>query len=225
MDPDRATRTVLLVEDDPTHELHLRRAVEALGGFVVDDALTTRAAALTRCAAPDSVAPALVVVDLRLPDGSGIDVLRAARARWPMTTLLVSSALADEVHVVDAIRAGAQGYLLKDGSVDDVAHALRQVLAGQSPMSPAVARHLVRQLHDRRGVGASTVANDDAPGLTPRERDILREIAAGHSYAEAAARVGVAVSTVETHIRSLYKKLQAHSKTQAVAQARSWGLL
>jgi two-component system nitrate/nitrite response regulator NarL len=213
-------RDVVIVEDDPLHASHLRRAVAALGQAVVAAELATRAAALALIGDERVAAPTLLVVDLRLPDGSGLDVLRAAAARWPTTTMVVTSALADEAHVVDAIRAGAQGYLWKDGDVVDLAGALRQALEGNAPMSPAVARHLVRMLQ-----GGRRIVADDAPELTPREHDILREIAAGHSYADAATRLGVAVSTVETHVRHLYKKLQVRSKTQAVAQARSWGLL
>jgi DNA-binding NarL/FixJ family response regulator len=163
--------------------------------------------------------PALLVVDLHLPDGSGLDVLRAARRAWPTTAVLVTSVLSDEANVVGALREGARGYVLKDASRDQLADAVAQVLRGHAPLSPAVARHLIRQLQGR------AAPDDDAPRLTPRERDLLEELAVGRSYAEAAERLGVTVSTIETHIRNLYKKLEAHSKTQAIAKARTWGIL
>jgi DNA-binding NarL/FixJ family response regulator len=133
--------------------------------------------------------------------------------------VLVTSVLSDEEHVVTALREGARGYVLKDASTANLATAIEQVLAGHAPISPAVARHLIRQLRER------SAPHHDAPRLTPRERDLLEELAVGRSYAEAADRLGVTVSTIETHIRNLYKKLEAHSKTQAIAKARTWGIL
>jgi DNA-binding NarL/FixJ family response regulator len=213
-----APRAVVVVEDDPAHAAHLQRAVAAVAGLWVEATVGTlgEAAALI---AQRRDAPALLVVDLHLPDGSGVDVLRAARRSWPTTAVLVTSVLSDEAHVVSALREGARGYVLKDASVEQLVDAIGQVLRGHAPISPAVARHLIRQLQGR------STPDDDAPRLTPRERDLLEQLAIGRSYAEAAERLGVSVSTIETHIRNLYKKLEAHSKTQAIARARTWGIL
>lgn len=211
-------RAVVVVEDDPTHAAHLHSAVAAVDGLVVDGTVGTRAEAEAFIARRRN-APALLVVDLHLPDGNGLDVLRAARRAWPNTAVLVTSVLSDESSVVGALRDGARGYVLKDASRQELVDAIEQVLRGHAPISPAVARHLIRQLHGR------TAPDDDAPRLTPRERDLLEELALGRSYAEAAERLSVSTSTIETHIRNLYKKLEAHSKTQAIAKARTWGIL
>ena len=211
-------RAVIVVEDDPTHAAHLRSAVDAVAGLSVDATAATRGEA-EALIARRRAGPALLVVDLHLPDGSGLDVVRAARRAWPGTAVLVTSVLSDEDNVVGALREGARGYVLKDASTEGLATAIEQVLAGHAPISPAVARHLIRQLQGR------TAPDDDAPRLTPRERDLLEELAIGRSYAEAAERLGVSVSTIETHIRNLYRKLEAHSKTQAIAKARTWGIL
>jgi DNA-binding NarL/FixJ family response regulator len=211
-------RGVVVVEDNATHAAHLHNAVAAVDSLCVDATTATLvdAAALI---ARRRHAPALLVVDLHLPDGSGLDVLRAARRAWPTPAVLVTSVMSDEDNVVTALREGARGYVLKDASIEQLVDAIEQVLRGHAPISPAVARHLIRQLHGR------TAPDDDAPRLTPHERDLLEELAVGRSYAEAAERLGVSVSTIETHIRNLYKKLEAHSKTQAIAKARTWGIL
>jgi DNA-binding NarL/FixJ family response regulator len=217
--PDVSLPSAVVIEDDPVHAGHLRRAVDGIDGIVVDDVVATCAAALALIGSRRR-GPALAVVDLHLPDGSGLEIVRAARTAWPATAVLVTSVLSDEGHVVSALRDGARGYVLKDASTEQLQEAVRQVLRGHAPLSPAIARHLIRQLHNHQHP-----PDGDAPRLTPRERALLDQLAVGRSYAEAAERLGVTSSTIETHVRNLYRKLAVHSKTQAIARARTWGIL
>jgi DNA-binding NarL/FixJ family response regulator len=135
---------------------------------------------------------------------------------------MVITVFGDERHVVAAIEAGALGYLLKDGSAEYVGRSILALVAGGSPVSPAIARHLLR----RFGSPAAGVAGGDAPPrLTERESETLRLIMKGFSYAEAASVMGVAESTVTSHVRSIYRKLEVHSRSEAVYEALQLGLV
>jgi len=213
--------TVLLVEDDVVHGAHLSEAVARVPGAAVTSWLKCVDELRARLADAATPPPNLVLLDLGLPGGSGIPVVREVRERWPSVTVLVVSVLADERSVVESIRNGSSGYIVKDGDGLAVTRAIANVLAGQFPISPAVARHLIANLSPR----AATKVRRGEAELTDREQELLRHIAEGLSYAEAAEALGVAHSTVESHIRNLYRKLEAHSKSEAVSQARARGLL
>ena len=162
----------------------------------------------------------LVLADLGLPDVSGVEVIRAARRRLPEVPILVISTISSERAVLAAIRAGARGYLLKDDSEIGMARAIDQVRSGHYPISPSLARYLFRI------AGApGAVSDEERVRLSVKETETLQHIARGRSYAETAERMGVALSTVQSHIRSLYRKLDAHSQLQAVTRARDQGLL
>lgn len=169
----------------------------------------------------------VLLVDLRLPDGSGIEVIGHCRARQPRCDVMVVTMFADQSKMIDAFAAGARGYLLKDGTEDELARHVRNLRAGGSPMSPPIARALL-QLWNTSGVAPAVVdARQDLAqsSLTARETDVLGLIARGFTYDEAAQRLGVAVATVRTHIRAIYAKLDVHNKVEAVFEARALGLL
>jgi two-component system nitrate/nitrite response regulator NarL len=217
-------RSVILLEDN---EVHARLLVEAVGKarhLSVGHLFHTGDALRRYWGSPRTIAPDLLVVDLHLPDASGLDILTEARVVWPDVLLLVVSALTDDHHVVEAIRRGAAGYLVKGESSEALALAFERVLGGQYPISPSIARHLIAQV---RASGPAAPASPSATEgiLTARECDILRCIASGSSYGETAETLGIALSTVETHIRSLYRKLEAHSKVQALNNAKRLGFV
>jgi DNA-binding NarL/FixJ family response regulator len=210
---------ILLVEDNP--------AFESLIGRVVDRMRPTPTLACCRTGSgavgwlADSCNRLdLALIDLGLPDMSGVDVIRAIRHRFEEVPILVVSVMSSERNVLEAIRAGARGYVLKDDSEETLAHAIGQVLQGNYPITPALARHLFRLAE-----GGAAGGHDDATGLSPKEIELLRLIARGCSYAEASERMGIAVSTVQFHIRNLYRKLEVNTRLQAVAKARDHGLL
>jgi len=166
----------------------------------------------------------LLITDLKLPDGSGIEAIRRLRLHRPKAEAMVISVLADERTVLTAIEAGASGYLHKDADSIDLVEAITDLMAGRSPISPGIARVLVRRLSDRQEDGAQP-APGPRPTLTPRETDILWGIAKGFTYGELADRLGISRQTVPVHIRNIYRKLEASNRSEAVFEAARLGLI
>ena len=170
----------------------------------------------------------MLLTDLGLPDGSGIDVILACAARWPDCAIMVISLFGDEKNVLDSIEAGATGYLLKDGDQLDVSRAMRDLLEGGSPMSPQIARKvLARALRREAPLMVAAVSTHPVPGtaLTKREGETLGLIARGYTYEEVARLLSVSLSTVQSHIRGIYRKLAVNSRSEAVFEAHKLGLL
>jgi two-component system, NarL family, nitrate/nitrite response regulator NarL len=162
----------------------------------------------------------LVLVDIGLPDMDGIQVIRKAHARLADLPIIVITVVADERKLLNAIRAGARGYLLKSDEGPGILHGIHQVLTGTYPISPKLARSMFNLL----GSPAQS-SEDDPSGLTPREIESLRYLAQGLTYTEVAKAMGVALSTVQTNVRNIYRKLEASSKVQAVLKAQDAGLI
>lgn len=172
--------------------------------------------------------PDIVLIDLGLPDRPGTDVIRAAATRWPDCDILVITIFGDEAHVVAALEAGANGYLLKDSSLDNIREHLAYLRLGGSPMTPRIARMLIRQHRDTRlPVGESGLMPLDMPldppravdppgELSKREHEVLTGIAKGFSYAEVAVALYVTTNTVRSHIKNIYFKLAVNSRSEAV---------
>lgn len=167
----------------------------------------------------------LLITDINLPDGSGIDAIRFLAKRQPKAEAMVISILADERSVLDAIEAGAAGYLLKDADSIDLLDAIRDVMAGRSPISSRIARVLVRRLAEQGQVASDTENAADKPSLTEREMDILWGIAKGFTYGELADKLAISRQTVPVHIRNIYRKLQATNRSEAVFEASRLGLI
>ncbi len=209
----------LLVEDDPVFAGALTRAVRALGSSWEVCVADTVGRALEAVGQSDDGLQ-LALVDMNLPDGSGLDVIRSLRQQRPDVPALVVSSLSSERSVLDAIGHGARGYLHKSEPVETLTASMSQVMQGHYPISPSLARYLFSQ------VRAEKVVVDERPvQLTPKETDTLRCISQGMSYNETADHMGVSLSTVQSHIRSLYRKLEVRSQVQAVGKAREQGLL
>lgn len=162
----------------------------------------------------------VVLMDLQLADGSGLDGVRAIKGLRPDLPIVVLTTFENPQTVLAAISAGADGYLLKRASVAELNAGIRAAALGGSPLTPAVAAHLLGSLRTA-GSGATPTPID----LTDRERDVLRALAQGASYQRAAEALGVSLDTVRTHVRSMYKKLQVNSASQAVARALRDGLV
>lgn len=210
--------TILLLEDDPPTLWRLQDALVKAGFDVAATATLGEARASLAARVPR-----VLLTDLQLPDGHGVDLIREVRARHPDTEIMVISALGDEETVISAITVGATGYILKDAFPSDIAATVRELVAGHSPISASIARFIVRrtqaQAEPARGPELDTAR------LTPREIDILWGIAKGFSYAEIATHLSMSRQTVPGHIKSIYRKLEVHTRGEAVFEAVQQGLI
>ncbi|MCF4165107.1 response regulator transcription factor [Zavarzinia compransoris] len=164
---------------------------------------------------------AIALVDLALPDGSGIDIIRLLAAERPRAIAIVATIFEDDGHLFEALGAGAQGYLLKDRDLDQIGRFLRRIDDGEPPLSPSIAR---RMLGHFRGQGADA-PQPDGITLTPREIDVLQLIGRGLRVAEAAEVLGLTVHTVAGYVKTLYRKLHVSSRAEAALEAAKRGLV
>ncbi len=164
--------------------------------------------------------PQVILVDLNLPDGNGIELLRALSEKNSPTISMVISVLGDEQTVVDAIRAGAKGYLLKDDSVQQITSSITALVDGGSPISPSIARYLI----DIFATPQSGMPNK-ADQLSPRELEVLQLASKGYSYPEVAALLNISANTVASHTKVIYDKLAVNSRTEALFEANRLGLM
>jgi len=208
---------VLVLEDTPVMQEHLLDVLESWSRP------TEVRLAETLC---DGLAQVksnqfdLLIADVRLPDGEGIEVIRALRRAQPDALAIVFSALSDKQTVLRAIQAGASGYIHKEDLAADLYSAFEGILAGGSPMSAVVARLVVESLQ------SSPPAADRVDlHLTPRESEIIQALAKGYTNSEIAELFGVSRQTIPVHIRNIYRKLEVKSRTEAVFEARRLGLL
>ncbi|TBO34428.1 response regulator transcription factor [Aquabacterium lacunae] len=233
---------VVVVEDDPDTRQFLESCVKDQMQFALAGSFASLQPARAWFAQHEAD---LLLVDLGLPDGSGLQLMREVQQRWPQCDMLVVSMFGDEENVVASIEAGAVGYVHKDDEAADIAQTLLAVKQGASPISPMIARHLLRRMQPHMptrtplpsepGVAMSNDShlqalghepvNDPTVSLTKREQEVLEYIARGFSYAEIARLQGITVHTVQTYIKKLYGKLAVHSRSEAVYEANRLGLL
>jgi DNA-binding NarL/FixJ family response regulator len=213
---------IALVEDNDTLR---RRFIERLG-FFRDVELTVTAGSgedfledLKRL--PEERHPKVVLMDIELPMMSGIDTTALARERYPALEVMMLTVFEDEEKIFQSIQAGAAGYLLKDTDTGTIVGAILDVLQGGAPMSPPVARKLLRYVREEQSRGVVATANQ--PGttfdLTPREFDILEGIVRDDTEEVLADTLHISPQTVRTHIKNIYKKLHVHSRAAAVRVA------
>lgn len=178
--------------------------------------------------------PALdvLLVDLGLPDGDGTTVIRALPRHAPQARALVITIFADDRRLLDALSSGAQGYLLKDTTDEELVQAIVEVAQGDAPISPQVARYLLRIFEPTGGQpdkvqaprrDRSSPPRDGEDRLTPREAEVLTLVSRGHSGLEVAAQLGLSMHTVNTHLRNCHAKLSAKNRLQAINRARESG--
>jgi len=212
--------TVALVEDDRDTRARLTASIRAQASLRLLAEYTTGAETL---AGLEPGAPDVLLVDLGLPDISGLEVVRFVAERYPGCDILVISIFGDEANVLAALEAGARGYLLKGSLQHDIAFDIQDIRNGGSPLSPIIARRVLKRL--QRPDDASARKIDDETTLTAREGEILNTISRGFSYAETAQMLGISVGTVHTFLKRIYRKLAVHSKTEAVFEANRLGLI
>ncbi|KPH86598.1 LuxR family transcriptional regulator [Komagataeibacter intermedius AF2] len=217
MERDNCIR-VAMVEDDPLFRDAVRNMLDRQPGMMLHAVAISRAegVAMLQGAAAD-----VLLADIGLPDGSGLDVLKEAVTRWPSCAVLISTTFGDESYVMDAIALGAAGYLLKDASEMQRVEAIRTSYEGGSPISPMIARQVLSRFRHHLPVPAARTA----PALSEREREVLRHVSQGFTEAEIAARLEVSTHTIHTYVRRIYQKLSVSSRIEAVTLARRQGWL
>ncbi|AWB07986.1 DNA-binding response regulator (plasmid) [Azospirillum humicireducens] len=183
-------------------------------------AAATLAEARALCAAH---VPAVLVTDLKLPDGNGLELIHETRRLYPAMEIMVVSVLGDERSVLTAIEAGAAGYILKDSAAIDLVGSVLDLVAGRSPISTSIARTIVRRVQNRpdapSGAPSAAPPSVPVPALTERETDILWGVAKGLTYSDIAERLGISRNTVLTHVKNIYRKLEVNSRGEAVFAA------
>ena len=231
------TRTigVAVVEDD----VHLRRSFErvitAAEGCRLVGVCATMAEAVRRI---PSLAPDVILMDVNLPDGSGVDCVAELSGRLPETQILMVTAYQDPDTAFRAITAGAHGYLVKPVTAQKLVEAIREIGDGGVPMSRAVARKVIavfRSMNEPRGPQTQPGREagphaEDRPEampsesmLAPREQQVLEFLVEGYSYKEIAVQLGLSTGTVSTYVNRIYKKLHVSSRREVVAWSRGGG--
>ncbi|MBX9728487.1 MAG: response regulator transcription factor [Sphingopyxis sp.] len=209
----RRTLTVGILEDNQDYSTYLEQVLAGEPGVELLFNVALVAEAQRRL--QQGPAPDLMLVDMQLPDGSGLDIVKTARS-LPDTRILVLTVLADTTSVVGALQHGAHGYLLKDAPAGQIRSAIGSVMDGGSPISSEAAARLVEAIR-RPGAG------EGAAAPTPREAEIARLMAKGLSYAEMAAVTGLSIHTVGDHVKAIYRKLSVNSRAEAIYEARTNG--
>lgn len=221
-----------------------QQSQQSIGVLIVEDEAVTRKAlclavesdpALRLLHAFESATPALewllhqkpdvLLTDLGLPDGNGIDIIRSCARLHPDCDIMVVTMSSDEESVLACIEAGASGYVLKGAGKTDIARAVLDLRAGGAPMSPAIARMVLAKVRSGRKKTTCAPRTTADAALTKKEAAILDLIAQGDSYGEVAKMLSVSVGTVQTHIKNIYGKLSVHSRGEAVFEAHRRGWL
>ena len=218
MELDGAVR-VAVVEDDPAQLALASKTLSAAGLLVVGQWETARAALSGLSKEGVDVA----VVDLQLPDLPGTELTRRIASMKNAPAVVVLTVHDERSTALEALQAGASGYLLK-GELEDLPRAVRVAAAGGSYIAPAIARYLLEEI---RGLKEAPHANDNEEvrnDLTKREEEVLSLLAKGLTYEDAARVLGISLGTVQSHVKSLYRKLEVSSKAEAAAEAVRRGL-
>jgi DNA-binding NarL/FixJ family response regulator len=201
--------SVAIVEDNASVRASLQRVLAASGccrcvctSGTVDHAVRT----------VPKHAPDVVIMDIELPDGSGIECTARLKQLLPDVQILILTVYNDDEQIFRALEAGASGYLLKRASPDEIVRAIDDVNSGGSPMSAEIARKVVRSFHK------TSAAASDLQSLTRRETEILGALSQGYASKEIAERLGISYDTVCEHLGNIYQKLHVRSRTEAVVK-------
>jgi DNA-binding NarL/FixJ family response regulator len=210
--------TTAIIEDDPTVIERLQTAIAGANDIEIVGIAQSAAAGRAMIARGGFE---VLLCDLGLPDGDGIDLIRAASQTNPDTDIIVITIFAQQRKVIDSVRAGARGYLLKDEQLGNCVDRIREIRNGGSPISPIIARQLLRQLVP----DTAKVSDTRDSELSSREKEVLNLLARGFSYNEVAALLSLTAGTVGTYVKRLYKKLEVNSRAEAVFEAGNRGII
>jgi DNA-binding NarL/FixJ family response regulator len=224
----------MIVEDDPNTAERFASIVEYQASLRLVGSASSVNEALSLI---DTLRPNILLCDLGLPDGSGIDIIQYIRHQQYQIDVLVITLFDDEPHVIRSIEAGACGYLLKDGYDGDIAQSILDVVHGGSPISPSIARYLLRRfqpttllatpnsLDNSTNQTSTKMAPENLPHLTEKEKEVLNYLAKGFTYVEISQLLGMSSHTVSSHTKHIYKKLEVRSRAEAVFEAAQLGIV
>lgn len=216
--------SVLIVEDDPRFRSLFAAAVKAAPDLLLVGMAHDLPEGLRLL---EQMRPRVLLVDIGLPSGSGIELIQRAAQQVPECASIVVTVFADDEPVIQCIKAGATGYLLKDARDVDIVQQIRLLNEGGSPISPAIARRLLQRVAGRESAPTGNAIESSEPRVTLSEQEhaVLALSAKGYNYEEIAGLLMLSRHTVETYVKRIYRKLQVHSKTEAVYEARKLGLM
>ncbi|WP_440959075.1 response regulator [Oceanicaulis sp. LC35] len=212
----QASIAIGVLEDDDVMRDYLRHTISNEDGFELAFAAATLAEA--RAALETGPAPDICLVDLQLPDGSGTEFVEQLSQNGHSKALILT-VLGDRLSVMKSIESGADGYLLKDSQPELIVQHIRDTIKGASPMSAQAASHLLSLVREQKDAKAPL----EKSVLTERETEILALFAKGMSYDEAAQLMGISPHTVRDHVKSIYRKMDVRSKSEAVFEAVHMG--
>jgi DNA-binding NarL/FixJ family response regulator len=207
------TISVMIVEDDPVILDRLSNVVQSNDRLSLQASVSTVAKAK---AALLAVQPNVLLVDLDLPDGNGLELIQMMHSQGSDTAIMVISVFGDEWHILKAIAAGASGYLLKDDESIQIETAIIDLAGGGAPISPSIARHLMKHFRPEEQL---------LEKLTKREQQVLQKVAKGYTTQEIAEMEGLSYHTVATHVKNIYRKLSVNSRAEAVFEALKMNLI
>ena len=213
--PDNAQRRktkrirVAIVEDDLKLLSTMARLIHTDSDFLVEGRFPTMTAALEGIPQLD---PDVVIMDINLPDGNGVECVRQLKETCPRTQVLMLTVYEDTEMIFKALRAGASGYLLKQTPLDELLSALRDINRGGSPMNSHIARKVVESFQE------TCTTSQEVESLSAREQEVLELVAQGCLFKEIAEKLGVSFGTIHTYSRRIYEKLHVRSRAQAVAK-------
>jgi len=205
--------TIAIVEDNPLAASILREYVEA-DGITVTNLYASGEELLSMIGTLPL--PDIVLMDIGLPGMSGIEATRKLKEQYPGLMIVIQSVFEDKESILDAIKAGASGYLLKASSRAEIRTALEEIRSGGCPLSGKIARVILEEYRRNDGPSSDPRARF---GLTEREAEILRLLIEGESCKCIAFDLGISVHTVYNHLRSIYEKMSVNSRSEAVARA------
>jgi DNA-binding NarL/FixJ family response regulator len=208
---------VLIADDHPLFRKGMRTLLESMPGIVVAGEATSGPEVVAQAAAAH---PDLVLMDLQMPEGGGLEATRQITTAQPDVHILVVTLFEDDDSVFAALRAGARGYILKDADEEEMMRAIHAIGRGEAIFSPAIATRLMDYFAGTK----TAVPAGVFPELTEREREILQLIARGQSNSDIAESLTISLKTVRNHVSNIYNKLQVADRAQAVIRAREAGL-
>lgn len=198
---------VILVEDDPELRTGFCESLAESKDLLIHSSFSDAEAFITAIDTSDSID--IVLMDIGLPGMNGIDCIRHSKQKLPKTHFIIWSSFEDDERIFDALKAGANGYLLKSSTVEQLKQAISEVYHGGSPMSSSIARKVIASFHKNASI-------ENEYNLTKRESEILDLLAKGFRYKEIAIKLFVSLETVRSHVHHIYEKLQVSSRTDAL---------